>query len=220
MMEGQYYQKYLKYKKKYIDLKESNVMSGGRRYDFFFVHATKSFETLLSTLDTGFIFSGKDVESKHRFMGGPETEFEHVYMSMYFKDIDNIKHIRAISLIIDSSLIYGNNLIFHEGWYGGNPIFLYKNDTKKIIDKKIEKIHKFLENPISVPEKLREGGMFDHQMLMEGSISLEKYVIGIAFNIQDVDLYRKDISKIKRKIKEKGYNMNIYYTDKPLNINL
>ena len=219
-MEGQYYQKYLKYKKKYIGLKENNILFGGRRHDFFFLHATKSFETLSSILDSGFIFPGKDVESKHRFMGGPETEFEHVYMSMYFKDIDNIKHIRAISFIIDSCLVYGNNLIFHEGWYGGNPIFLYKNDTKKITDKKIEKIHNFLENSITVPEKLREGGMFDHQMLMEGSISLKKYVIGIVFNIQDIDLYKKSISKIKRKIKEKGYNFKIYYTAEPININL
>lgn len=35
-MEEQYYQKYLKYKEKYINLKKNNgYMLGGARYDFF-----------------------------------------------------------------------------------------------------------------------------------------------------------------------------------------
>lgn len=185
------------------------------------MHATKSFESLLSILNSGYIYPGKDVAVEHRFMGGPETEFEHVYMSMYFKDIDNIKHVRAISFIINSNLMYDNDLIFHEGWYGGNPIYLYKNDTRRVTNEKIKKIHDFLKNPISIPEKIRESqGLFDHQMLIGESIPLDKYVTGIAFNIQNIDLYKKDIQKIKKKIKEKGYNLKIYYTAEPKNIDI
>lgn len=115
-----YYQKYAKYKAKYIDLKKNiddSIMIGGAKYDFFFVHATKSFSSLISMLDQGYLYPGKYVNKKHRFMSGPETESDYIYMSMYFKDIDNMKEIRAISLILDSKLIYDYDVIFHEGWY-------------------------------------------------------------------------------------------------------
>ncbi len=227
MHDSYYYQKYIKYKTKYIEGKlfyinfENNIMEGGAKYNFFFIHATKSFTSLLSILNQDYVYPGKYVDKKHRFMSGPETESEYIYMSMYFKDINNMKNLYAISLIFDQKLVYDHNLIFHEGWYGGNPIYLFKNDKKYIINKKIKKIHDFLENPISLPKEIKNfSGMLDHQVLASEPISLKDHLIGIAFNLHDPKPYKKELKKIENKLKEKGYNVPIFYTSKPENINI
>lgn len=229
MVQDIYYNKYLKYKIKYIDLKltkkfeyvqsiKNNFLYGGTKYDFFFIHATKNFSNLISILNNGYLYPGKYISRKHRFLGGPEIGSEYIYMNMYFKDLDNIQHVFGISLLLSPKMIYNKDMIFHEGWYGGNPLYLYKNDSKKSIDKKIEKIHKFLKNPESLHENLRYGFM-NHQILTSDPISIQDNLIGIAINIHDIDLHKKNIDKVKKLLKIKGLNVPIYFTNEYKNIN-
>lgn len=222
-----YYQKYLKYKQKYLDLQNDirhnkTILTGGANCGFFFMHGTKNFDNLLSILDDEYIFLGKDVDEKYRFLSGSETESDEIYMSIYFKDIDNIKHFLGITLILDCKLIYDRDLVFQEGWYGSNPIYFSKNDNKKTFNAKFKHMHDFLENPITVPQKIREfSGLMDHQVLTSEPIPLKKYLRGIALNIQENDdTYKRDLKKIKNKIKQKNYDVKIYYASTPKNINL
>lgn len=226
-----YYQKYVKYKAKYIEFKNNYIidnsehinnhvlLKGGAKYDFFFIHATKNFSNLISILNQGYIYPGKSVKKKHRFMSGSDAESEHIYMSLYFKDIDNIEHVYGISLMLDPKIIYDRDIIFHEGWYGGNPLYLYKNDTRNNINKKITKIHDFLKNPISLPKILRVG-LMNHQVLTSEPISLKDYLIGIAINIHDDGSYKKELDRVKKILKQEGYNVPIYYVREYKNINI
>lgn len=225
MSSVNFYQKYQKYRQKYINLKNSIkydevAMIGGANYDFFFMHGTKNIENLLSILDDEYIFPGKDVDEKYRFLSGPETKSDDIYLSIYFKDIDNIKYFLGITLILDSKLTHDRDLIFQEGWYGGNPVYLSKNDNKKIFNKKIKHIHDFLENPITVPKKIREfAGLMDHQILTSEPISLKKYLRCININMQENDVANKKIiKKIKNKIRQKKYDVKLYYNSIPKNI--
>lgn len=244
ILQDLHYKKYLKYKSKYMNLKQSIVnldssnyfLNGGSvderklvnikslklelgtKYDFFFLHMTKNFSSLISILEKGYLLPGKFVSKKHRFLSGPETESEYIYMNIYFQDLDNIQQVFGISLLLSSKLIYDNDLIFHEGWYGGNPLYLYKNDPKKTTDKKIKKIYNFIKDPHSLHENLRYG-FINHQILTSEPIPIRDNLIGIVFNISNTTSQKKNINIVKNILKSKNLNIPLYFTDQYHNIN-
>ena len=103
---------------------------------------------------------------------------------------------------------------FHRAW-GGYPTknehILRKTDSCRETQKKLNKIKEFLKNPKDIHEKSRDFPL-NHEVTFPRKISLKKYVIGITCNFADV----KTMNKIKKIIKEKGYNMTVMNGNYPV----
>lgn len=96
---------YQKYINKYLALKNQ---TGGKTYDFYFVHGTKNLNNIYSIL--------KDVKQDQRMHSG-NTPLPYIYANIYFNDIKNLSHPKIIN---------DYNIIFNEGWtsFPSNNIIL------------------------------------------------------------------------------------------------
>lgn len=128
---------YQKYINKYLALKNQ---TGGKTYDFYFVHGTKNLNNIYSILKDGKIKLGKDVKQDQRMHSG-NTPLPYIYANIYFNDIKNLSHPKIIN---------DYNIIFNEGWtsFPSNNIILNQ--------KNIKKVKKFVKNPTSLTPLVKE----------------------------------------------------------------
>jgi hypothetical protein len=201
-----YYDKYQKYKKKYMYLKNS-------KYDFYLVHDTR-FENLELILKSGKIKLGKNVpEEKRKYCGDHPSDY--IFTSIFFEDIKNLSHLGDFNLILHPKIVFEQKNTFNKGWEGGpsnNGISLSKKDSHEITNKKLEEIRKFLKNP-TLPEKLKNFNSFlHHEVVFEEPIDIYGNLLAIECNSCD----EKVINKLKSIMKEHKYDVPIYTKNFPL----
>ena len=210
------YLKYIKYKLKYINLK--NEIGGNKNidnYDFYFIHKTKNINSLKSILKSGILKLGKDVSKRYRGLSGTDPT-NYIYANMFFEDLKNISHMWDISIILHPKIFYEYDIEFNQGWgynYPKNNINIYKNDDIENKKKKLEEIKEFTKNPHTLPKVIREfPGMMHHQVVFKENIPLKNNLLGLVCNMCP----ENEIKKIKKIIKNKPYkNIKIYEKNYP-----
>lgn len=210
-MSDIYYQKYLKYKSKYINkLNQINQYGGtNKKYNYYFVHGVKDIEILKTILEDKYLRPGKDVPPKMRYLGGEESELDDIYMNIYFEDIKNLSFTLGLSLILHPKILWEYGLEFQGGWGGYGKIKINKNDSTNIIKKKIREIKKFLKNPDVLPQKIREfSQLHHHQILFDRPIPLKGNLLGIVCNQCSDEI----IDDIKCSMKDNIYKNIVMYT--------
>jgi hypothetical protein len=218
-----YYGKYIKYYEKYNNLKRS--MKNVEKYtfnDFLIIHEAFSmekngFDNLVKILEDGYIKLGKDVELKYRKLGGDENKADHIFSLIYVDEVKDIMHTANFGLIIDPKILYERNFYFNRGWQGcvidksvkgtivKKSIIGLKIDTDNKINKKINRILKYIKHPTGVPEIFKKCHFSNHELLFDEKIPLDEYVIGISCTGCD----EKGLIKINNIIKNKNYKFPI-----------
>lgn len=165
------------------------------KYKFYFLHAT-TLANLKLILKSDKIKLGDDVSIKeHQFSSGLNV----IYLSMYFDLLQNIQQSYPISLIINPKLLFDYIVHFNKGW-GYQQDFVIINKKDKMINNKMNIIINYLKNP-DIPDKLKGIGIKEHEIFIEKSIPLEKYLIGIICNCDN-----ETFNKIKYMVKKSKYN--------------
>lgn len=102
--------------------------------------------------------------------------------------------------------------------FGGpneESIRIKPNESHKNIDKKIKEIENFLENPTSLPQKIREShGSYHHEIMFDQPIELDNNLLAIVCSHCDMD---DRLNKIKKIIKNKSYK-NVTILVSPLSL--
>lgn len=207
-----YYDKYIKYKTKYLNLLDKNGSShnsspnscGGsiKTYDYYFIHGTKNFSNLRSILKSGMLHIGKDVPKKRRFLCG-DMPSNYVYANIYFEELLNLSHMRDFSIILHPKLLKEYGIIFNKGWTNiCDPIVISKNEMQYSVQDKINKIKKFISDPHELPIMLRESsGLMLHEVLFDRKIPLENNILAIVCN----SCSDANVRKLKKIIENKAY---------------
>lgn len=220
--------KYLKYKQKYIFLK-NNKEGGNNLFEpsrFYLLHGTQNFTSMITILKEGVLKPGKDVQTENRFLSGQEPS-EFVFFNMYFPDIQNLKHARTFTLIFHPKIIKQYGALFNRGWQTGHQkkdvvlnidekeyvihksISLNKNDNVNILSKKIKKIEEYLKNP-DLPPKIKDfSELYHHELLIKHSVELKNNLLAvICSNCSD-----EMLSELKRLVDK---NVKILSYNSPL----
>lgn len=193
-----YYQKYRKYKNKYITLKNKmNILN-----NFYLVHFT-TLKNLKNILKEGKIYPGKYLPKERWTLSG--EPLENIYMLIYFKDLKNIKKIPAYAIIMDPKIILKKRMIFNKGWggIGGKDIVIEPSDTASELEYKINEIKTYIENPSTLPPILQEVDIMTHQVKFDEPIELNNNIIAI--NCEKCDK-SEDLDEIRKIIKNKSYD--------------
>lgn len=235
-MTDEYYDKYIKYKKKYKrltnqELVENSAESYKKRYkeykkkyiklkqNYYFVHGSSSIYTVEAILEDGYLRPGADVDIKYRKLSGGEPQ-HYIYMNIFFEDLKNLSFMRSVSLIFHPKIMREYGMVFNKGWNVGPSnkelysIHVNSNDSDNVINNKIKKIRKFIKNPESLPLKVREQtGLYHHEILFNKPIELKDNLLGIVCNQCSDDI----LDKIKKILNDKQYkNIKILTHIEPL----
>ena len=177
-----YYDKYLKYKKKYLELKITQ--NGGNYNDnFIFSHNTTTFDNLLEILKSGEIKISSLVDEKRRIRTG-ENLHNFIYGNIYFYDIKNMTHFQDYTLLLSPTLLEDYDIKINKGWTGKQLVYIKNNNSTKTKNNKLNKVKSWLKNPIDLSEILRSdtSGFMLHEVLFYKNIPIKKYLVGIICN--------------------------------------
>jgi hypothetical protein len=220
-MDKSYQDKYIYYKKKYVDAKYN--------YDFLIYHSVTppGIEKILKILDDGYIKLGTDVDEKYRvYTGANGTNY--IFCNIYFPDIKNMSYwwtfTNGVGLILHPKLLYNNGAIFNKGWQGGpyttknNGFVIDKNDNYKTKRRTLMKIKKWLKNPHDIKEILQKNEHMNHEIIFNKQIPI-KYIIGIVcVNCDQKELDAIKNKAIKNKAIEKNLNIPVYTDATKMNL--
>ncbi len=175
------YKKYVKYKNKYIKLKQQI----NNNNNYYLIHGT-DLPHIEKILKQGYILSGKYLADDETRLGGWE-KLPYIYCNIYFDDIKNLPYSFGYSLIIDPLIIKECGIVFNKGWKvhpNEDSINIKSHDTD--YDKKIAAIKEFIKYPeqysffAKTPDgKVRLPPMMVHEVLIKDKIDVHKYVIGL-----------------------------------------
>lgn len=198
---NKYYNKYIKYKRKYLRLKK--IIGGNEKEnDYYIIHGSKSPESLLNILKDGKLKLGDEVKKKYKKMGSDDDP--HIYANIYFENVNNISHFWDYSLIFDPKILTKYGAWFNRGWLGisKTSIHIDKNEQGERLKNKIEKIQEFVQHPREIPDiVLKFPGMCHHELMFDTRIPLKDNLLGIVCN----HCNDEKISKIKEIIKDTPY---------------
>ena len=198
-----YKNKYKKYKKKYLLLKNKiNCV-----HNYYFIHNT-TYDNLINILKDGIIYPNKFLDQKNKRFSGYDQDY--VFMNIYFEDVKIIPELYNFTLIFHPKILYENGFYFNEGWAGfvitdslhesgdqfvkyndkneivrvwKNSLHIKNIDTPKQINYKLNCIRNFLINPVSLPKILKESGIMTHEILFDHPINLDNHnLLGIVCN--------------------------------------
>jgi hypothetical protein len=220
-----YYDKYLKYKEKYILLK--NQMSieqqqGGYKkyshYDYYICHATMKLNNLLGIIADGKIKKGTELPEENRVLGGYQG-CDEIFATISFEGLKSNTHLLDLSIILHPKILKDYNVNVYTGWGNELLLTLLKIDTDETRAIKISKIKTFLENPSSLPEILQGIGVpsfLQHELRFSKVIPIKKYIIGISCPNPDDETYKKIRNALDKKglKKVKIFRTNIPPTNK------
>lgn len=177
-----YYYKYIKYKTKYQNLKKNIVeQKGGNKEKIFFIHSTTNYDNLIKILETNKIKISSQVEKERRNRTSGNVNF--IFGNIYFSSVNNLTHLPDYTLILSDKLLKKYDIRFNKGWTGNEILTINHKDNYLDKKEKLEKVKNFLENPLDLPEKLRDpSGLMNHEILINKNIPIKKYLIGIICN--------------------------------------
>ena len=205
-----YYHKYQKYKNKYLNKKKNMTKDDILVPDsFYFVHTTKSYDSLINILKEGKIKPGKDLPEKYRFLGGEDGSLE-IFTNIYFPSIKNLECLQQFTLILHPKILFDYDGYFNELWKGGSGILSLKldiNDTSKILQEKLDKIKTFLKDPPLLPDGKSISGFLQHEFIFNKPIEIKDYLIGVGCNFCD----EKQLDKIKKLVKDDVKILSVNY---------
>lgn len=161
------YKKYIKYKKKYIALKNQH------NYNYYLVHGTDTLQ-VEKILKQGYILSGRYLPDNETRLGGWE-KLPYIYCNIYFDDIKNLPYSFGYSLILDPKIIRECGIIFNKGWYvhpQDESIIIKPNDID--YDKKINMIKEFIKNRAGSLTNMPE--IMTHEVLIKDKIDIHKNI--------------------------------------------
>lgn len=197
-----YNSKYKKYKKKYINFKNTNN-------NFYLVHGT-DFPHLKKILEQGYIYSGKYLPDDETRLGGWE-KLPYIYCNIYFDDIKNLPHSFGYTLIINPKIIIDKGIIYNIRWHvhpNKDSIYIKPRDID--YDEKINLIKELVKNPPQAPNNLKLPEFMQHEILIKDKIDIHKYLSGIILpNMEGFDDNIKDI------LKKNNYNNVKIFTKLP-----
>ena len=198
-----YYDKYIKYKSKYLHLKKNDInQNGGKNNKYFFIHNTTTFDNLLTILKTNTLKISSQVDKERRTKTSGNVNY--IYSTMYFKDLNNLTHLPDFSLILSDKLLQEYDIRINKGWTGNELISISHTDDKLIKNKKFNILKKFLKNPKDFPKTLIEpSGLLMHEVLFDRNIEIDKYLLGIVCN----KCNNEQLSELKK------FNYKIYTTN-------
>jgi hypothetical protein len=208
-----YYEKYKKYKSKYLNLKDLYRATNGdlarsqkgiqvwHDYKFVIVHGALDFITLKTILEDGFIRPGKDVDPKFWKLHGSMEAANFIYANIYFNDLKNLPLTILYSFVLHPKILYDFDIVFNQSWKvepTDDSIRINKSDSEQIKNNKIRKIKKSIADSEGsfLPEIMR------HEILISDKISVKDYVLGITCESKHV----KEIEKI---IIDKEYKFKV-----------
>ncbi len=172
-----YHNKYIKYKRKYINLKRTiseesikyltkgtNKSSKKLNEKFYFVHITKNSSRIIKILKSGELLPGARLPAKASGLNPyikelDDTKFDPlsaVYFNIHFEDLNNLPFLQPYSIILSSKILDDYDVCFNDGWYGDYPRTVCQKMLKKKGRKKVRiKTPKFgfFETPIPVELK-------------------------------------------------------------------
>jgi hypothetical protein len=238
-MTTTYYDKYLYYRQKYIDIKQLELQEGGkdtknnkdtkdnknnRKYDFLIYHSITppGITKLMSMLDDGYIKKGKFVKDSYRVLGGTNA-MEHIFANIYFPDIKNFSpwvlygldgKNHGIGLLLHPDLIYDKGVIFNKGWLYGP----YEQKNKGFTINKSDDYKTKRKKLMKIKKWIQDP--YDLPKLIK-SKGNEKYTHELVFNenipikyIIGILCNDHDIKKIKNKVKKLKLNIQVYADNK------
>lgn len=201
MKDKNYHDKYVKYKRKYLDLKSCNSNNQYNFKGYYILHGTRYFENIISILTDGEIKAGKYVSDTQR---SGANILDNVFANIYFKDIRNLDIFWSYSIVLHPRIIYDLEAFFNEGWQGGpgtKSIHFMKSDDPVTFNNKIEDAKKFVKNPHTLPKLVQEFPTMTHEIVFSDKVPIKKYVIGIICNQCD----DTRINQIKKVLKDNNY---------------
>lgn len=183
-----YYRKYIKYKKKYYDLKEST------NNNVYILHTPLQFDNIIGILNDGVIKLGSDLPENLRNLSKFEP-LPYIFGRFFFSDIPET-HIKWNILVFDKKILDDYDIAFNDAWFAGinnNSIMFYHNDTLDTRQKKLNLVKKLIK------EKTCESDIMNHELLFQKRIKIKKYLRAIVFYWKDEKQHKilEDIIKKK-----------------------
>jgi hypothetical protein len=184
--------------------------------NFYVMHGTTTFESLINILEAGRLNRGADIDKKFTELGKCGGTSEGIYTNIYFDDIKNIGEVGIFPFI----LLFHPRVLFRSkaefwlswGYCGMKPLKMDPYDDTKIMKSNIKKIKKIVkqlkENATSLLPSFCEGtpGNWLHEIYLDTKyIPLTDNLLGIMCN----GVNEKSIEKIKQTISVHPYK-NIY----------
>ncbi len=218
-MNNHYKSKYLKYKHKYLNLKniinsqhKQNDMFGGtksKNKQFYLVHSTSSLNNLLSILDTGIIKLGKDVPKTYK---KTLEKNPFIYANIIFDNLinDHTKYL-DFTIILDPKILLDYDVKVNDGWNGTHFVDLNKSDLKKLnqldqLDQLYQLVNNFVnKTKLQINKNMVSNPIYSHEVIFTKPINLSKYIIGVTCN-DCVDSYPERFVTIRKYLKRKGLN--------------
>jgi len=200
-----YYYKYIKYKTKYLSIKNDKlIQEGGKNNKYYFIHNTTNYDNLISILKTGEIKISSQVEKERRKRTSGNVNF--IFGTMYLKSLNNLTHMPDYTLILSEKLLDDYEIRFNKGWTGNELTTIKLDDNNKDKKNKLSIVKRFIKNPKDLPEKLRDPtGLMIHEVLFSKNIPLDKYLLGITCN----NCTNEQINEIKKYTSVNIYTSNI-----------
>lgn len=182
-----YYPKYIKYKQKYLNLKNKLLVDRKRKQsNFYFIHVTTSCENLIKILKSGYLYSRGEVKDGTGYGSGFESESKFIYTNIYFDDLKNLNFISGDAIILKPEIVDEFNIIFNKGWIrqpNEKSIRINKDDELPEKDGKWKRIKEYLENPTELPDLITDPkDEMSHEVLFDKKIDLKKYLLAVVYS--------------------------------------
>jgi len=184
--------------------------------NFYVIHGTESFDSLINILKSGKLNRGIDTAPKFTKLGKCGGEGKGIYVNIYFDDVKNIENLGIFSfaLLFHPRVMFRSEVEFWLGWgyCGMKPIKMYPDDNIKKMKNNIKKIKKIVtdikNDPIDFLPSIYHGapGNFLHEIYLDTKyIPLTNNLLGILCNQYN----EKYINEIKEIISIHPYK-NVY----------
>lgn len=202
-----YHKLYKKYKKKYINLKQSletNQLNNKCLYNYFFIHGSFRYSGFINILRDDIIYPGKYLKYEQRNFGASYAS-KFVFSNIYFEDIKNLVGPIQFSFILHPKILYENGFYFNEGWQGGpnnNSLHIKNTDTPIQIFNKLDTIRTFLSNPEKIGGVINKNVFMSHEILFDHPINLSG---GTLLCIVCWNVTNEQLEEIHDAISDKSY---------------
>ncbi len=194
MSHNNFYEKYQKYKKKYIEQKLKKCV--------YVIHSPLQFENLTGILVDGIVKLGTDIPEDLRNLSKYEP-LPYVFGRFLFINVKET-YIYWNCLIFDSEIMNDYNFYFNKGWFAGPT-------TDSIKFQKTDSLKKKLINICDAKEKIINHNslgapVMNHELIFSRPIDVKKYLRAIIFFSND----KNETMKISKLVNDYYDNVKIY----------
>ncbi len=201
-----YFDKYLKYKKKYINLKNNKIKLNKK---FYITHKTRC-SSILSIINDGFIKAGIDLPKKFIV---DNWNIDHIFANIIFDDFIPQRYLGLCTLILNPQIIQDFNIGVYKTWSDADRDLIEKfkkNDSQENINKKLDSIFNFFKKDKFIKEN--QDTLLNHQLVISEPIDIKKYLYGIHFTSTCEDNDIKNQKKIIKALKKHNMtHVKIFY---------